>query len=244
METKFNEVTLRTAVLEEMKDQYLAERLVRTWKEDFVDTDTGDVVQIERKEFICEKGTLIDHDTLSTINFYLQSGDIKDVLISNQSRSGHVTKNYPSVYAISVHYGKKKKTYYLYANSVELAITILTDFLEQKLEGVFSFASVKELTYSNLIPEQEEEDEEKDFYQIELELTKDDDESYNTTYILKAKDAEEAKETIEKFIILTREENNEKQQDFKTTILSAKTISCDSIVDYHFSKEYMENEKE
>ena len=52
METKFNEVTLRTAVLEEMKNQYLAERLVRTWKEDFVDTDTGDVVQIERKEFI------------------------------------------------------------------------------------------------------------------------------------------------------------------------------------------------
>ena len=243
METKFNEIITCTSDLEEMKNQFLAERLLRSWNEDFVDEDTGDVVTIQRNEILFLKGTLIDQDVLSQINFYLQSGDIKEVKISNQQRTGNVISTYPSVYAISIHYGKKKRTYYLYANSVELAIKIITEFLEQKVEGVFSFYSVKEMNYVNLIPEQEDDDAEKEFYQVELEIIKDNDESYNSTYILKAKDAEEAKDTIEKFIIKTREERNEEQENFSTTIVSAKTVSCDSVVDYHFSKEYLDKQE-
>ena len=246
METKLKEIKKHTSDLSEMKNQYLAERLLRSWKEDFVDEDTGEVIQIERNEILFDKGTFIDQDVLTQINFYLQTEDIKEVHISNQKRGGTVVSGYPSVYAVTVNFGKKK-TYYLYADSVKLAVKIATDFLEQKLDGAFSYVSVKELKYSTLIPEIENDEDAalKEFYQVEIEISREDQEPYEQIYILKAKDVEHAKEVIEQFIITLKKENNqdkEVDQDFTTSVLSGKKISCHSIVDYKFSKEYLENQ--
>ncbi|MNU02433.1 hypothetical protein D3C72_2461360 [compost metagenome] len=59
--------------------------------------------------------------------------------------------------------------------------------------------------------------------------------------MLKANDAEEAKELIIKYISLKMKEEN-KERPFETTILSAQTIPCNNIIDYHFVKEYFDNE--
>jgi len=248
METKFTEVLLRTSLIEEMKDKFLAERVLRGWKEDFVDEDTGNIVQIDRNEIILDKGVLLDADTLSSLNFYLQSGDVKDVLVSNQQRAGTVVKNSTSVYCVAVRDGKKKRNYYLYANSATMAMAIITDFLEQKIKGSFSLVAIRELEYSNLIPMSENEEEigddgnDKDFYKVEIEITYEGDESYEQLYILQAGDAEEAKENIIRFISLKQKEED-REKPFETVILSAKTIPCNNIVDYHFVKEYFENQK-
>lgn len=241
METKFNEVVTRTSVLEEMAGKYFAEKLLRTWDEDFVDEDTGNVISIQRNELLFNRGVEIDNNILTQINFYLQSKDIKDVLVSNQKRTGIAVKGYSSVYCVSVLNAGKKRNYYLYANAVDLALKILTDFLEQKIEGSFSFVSIKEIGYSNLIPLVEGEDfVNKEFYKIEVEIAYEESEPFEQVYILQATDAEEAKETIIKFISLKMQEEN-RVRPFETTMLSARTIPCNTIVDYHFVKEYFDN---
>lgn len=240
METKFNEVVTRTSVLEEMAGKYFAERVLRTWDEDFVDEDTGNVVTIQRNEILFNRGIAIDNDVLTQVNFYLQSGDIKDVLVSNQKRTGIAVKSSASVYCVTILNGNKKRNYYLYANSVELALKILNDFLEQKVEGGFSFISAKEIGYSNLIPLAEDDDLEKDFYKVEVDISYEEDDPFQQVYILQANDAEEAKETIVRFISLKMQEEN-RVRPFETTIVSARTIPCNTIVDYHFVKEYFDN---
>lgn len=240
LETKFNEVVIRTSVLEEMKGNYTAERILRSWDEDFVDEDNGEVVTIQRNEILFDRGVLMDNDVLSQINFYIQSGDIKDVLASNQKRTGLSVKNYASVYCVTILQGTKKRNYYLYATSVDLALKIITDFLEQKIEGSFSYTSVKEMGYSNLIP-LEEDDLDKDFYKIEVEVAYEEDEPFKQVYMLQANDAEEAKEIIIKFISLKMKEEN-REKPFETTIISAKTVPCNNIIDYQFAKDYFDND--
>ena len=241
METKFNEVVARTSILEEMAGKYFAERVLRTWDEDFVDEDTGETVTIQRNEVLFNRGIPIDNDVLSQVNFYLQSGDVKDVLVSNQKRTGISVKSASSVYCVTILNGSKKRNYYLYANSVEMALKILNDFLEQKVEGGFSFVAAKEIGFSNLIPlADDDEDAGKDFYKVEVDVSYEEDEPLEQVFILQANDAEEAKETIIRFISLKMQDEN-RVRPFETTILSARTIPCNTIVDYHFVKEYFEN---
>jgi len=45
----------------------LAARVLRTWVEDFVDEDTGEVVSIERNEIVMERDTVLDEDAMNTI---------------------------------------------------------------------------------------------------------------------------------------------------------------------------------
>ncbi len=45
----------------------LAERVLRSWTEDFVDEDTGEVVSIERNEVILERDSILSEDHLDTI---------------------------------------------------------------------------------------------------------------------------------------------------------------------------------
>jgi DNA-directed RNA polymerase subunit beta len=45
----------------------LAARVLRTWVEDFVDEDTGEVVSIERNEIVMERDTILDEDAVALI---------------------------------------------------------------------------------------------------------------------------------------------------------------------------------
>ncbi|MBL7732249.1 MAG: DNA-directed RNA polymerase subunit beta, partial [Chitinophagaceae bacterium] len=46
----------------------LAARVLRTWVEDFVDEDTGEVVSIERNEIVMERDTVLDEEAIATIS--------------------------------------------------------------------------------------------------------------------------------------------------------------------------------
>lgn len=48
IQTRKDEIRFFTNKPEEMLGKYLAKRLLRTWQEDFVDNDTGEVVSIDR----------------------------------------------------------------------------------------------------------------------------------------------------------------------------------------------------
>jgi len=61
-EIKADKKTLKKAV-----GRKLAARVLRTWTEDFVDEDTGEVVTIERNEIILERDILLDEDNIQLI---------------------------------------------------------------------------------------------------------------------------------------------------------------------------------
>ena len=65
-EIKVNKTNLKKAI-----GRKLAARVLRTWNEDFVDEDTGEVVSIERNEVIIDRDTVIQEDNIAEM---LESG--------------------------------------------------------------------------------------------------------------------------------------------------------------------------
>jgi DNA-directed RNA polymerase subunit beta len=63
--------------LKKVKGRKLAARVLRTWTEDFVDEDTGEVVSIDRHEVLLERDHIIDAEDLEVI---LESG-VKSVIL-------------------------------------------------------------------------------------------------------------------------------------------------------------------
>ena len=79
-EVEVNDTTLKEAV-----GRKLAARVLKTWNEDFVDEDTGEVVTIERNEIILERDIVLDEDNIELIReadgvdtIILQREDVDD----------------------------------------------------------------------------------------------------------------------------------------------------------------------
>ena len=62
----------------------LAARVLRTWVEDFVDEDTGEVVSIERNEIVMERDTVLDEEGIDTIS----EMDVKSIFIQREDVGG------------------------------------------------------------------------------------------------------------------------------------------------------------
>jgi DNA-directed RNA polymerase subunit beta len=62
----------------------LAARVLRTWVEDFVDEDTGEVVSIERNEIVMERDTVLDEEAIEMI----AELDVKSVFIQKEDVGG------------------------------------------------------------------------------------------------------------------------------------------------------------
>ncbi len=62
----------------------LAARVLRSWVEDFVDEDTGEVVSLERNEIVLERDTILDQDNIDMI----LELDVKSVFIQREEVSG------------------------------------------------------------------------------------------------------------------------------------------------------------
>ena len=79
-----DEVKVSKATLKKMVGRKLAARILKTWIEDFVDEDTGEVVSIERNEIIVDRETLLDESHIDEI---LESG-VKTVLLHKENPTG------------------------------------------------------------------------------------------------------------------------------------------------------------
>lgn len=71
------EVDATESELKKIVGRRLAARVLRTWTEDFVDEDTGEVVSIDRNEVVLERDSIISEDDIVTI---LDSGS-KSVIL-------------------------------------------------------------------------------------------------------------------------------------------------------------------
>jgi DNA-directed RNA polymerase subunit beta len=86
-----DEVRVSKAALKRVVGRKLAARILKTWIEDFVDEDTGEVVSIERNEVIIDRETIIEKEHIDEI---IESGS-KTVLLHKEDVS---TSEYAIIY--------------------------------------------------------------------------------------------------------------------------------------------------
>ena len=78
-----DEIKVTKANLKKVVGRKLAARILRSWVEDFVDEDTGEVVSIERNEVIIDRETVIEEEHLELID---ESGS-KTILLHKEDAS-------------------------------------------------------------------------------------------------------------------------------------------------------------
>jgi len=78
-----DEVKVTKTGLKKLVGRKLAARVLKTWNEDFVDEDTGEVVSIERNEIILERETIIESEHFEQI---LESG-VKTILLHKEEQN-------------------------------------------------------------------------------------------------------------------------------------------------------------
>ncbi len=79
-----DEVKVDKKALQKYIGKRLAARVLRTWVEDFVDEDTGEVVSIERNEIVLERDTVLDQSNIDMI----ADMDVKSVFVQKEEVSG------------------------------------------------------------------------------------------------------------------------------------------------------------
>ena len=75
-----DEVKVSKAGLKKVEGRKLAARVLKTWVEDFVDEDTGEVVSIERNEVIIDRETVLEKDHIDMI---LDAG-VKSIILHKE----------------------------------------------------------------------------------------------------------------------------------------------------------------
>ena len=74
------EVKVSKTGLKKVLNRKLAARVLKTWHEDFVDEDTGEVISIERNEIVIDRDTVLEKDHLQEI----MDAEVKAILLHKQ----------------------------------------------------------------------------------------------------------------------------------------------------------------
>lgn len=74
------EVKVSKTGLKKVLDRKLAARVLKTWHEDFVDEDTGEVISIERNEIIIDRDTILEKEHIDMII----EADVKTILLHKE----------------------------------------------------------------------------------------------------------------------------------------------------------------
>lgn len=152
VQTRHNELKFRTADKAQMLNRYLAENVIAEYTENMVD-DNGEVVEIKRTQKLFDAGTYIDQETAAKLMFYIQSGDIKGVVVSNQKRLGIEYATGRELWIVQIRTIKTDTKYKLiaYANGIAQLLDIIRDYSEQKFDGGFEVMNAKKLDFHRII---------------------------------------------------------------------------------------------
>lgn len=245
-----HERSFTTDDIKMMKDLYVKENIVKKWTENFVDEDTGEVVEIERNEILLARGTLIQGDELQTIMFYKEAGDIDNVEVSNQRRKAHeVGYKCLQAWKVKVKQIDKSVSIILYAYTLANAYHILNDYLEQLFDSDYNILSIVSIGRivvldDNFIDINEKTDsgnkeKEKKFYDIEVVVKGDGYDLQTIRYIVNTYNSERAQFVIQ--CDLNRRKTDDKA---KFDIMIEKINPMPSLVyiPRSFSEEYNNEE--
>lgn len=273
IQTKKNETIITTSDTSQMHKKYLVNNLFRTWMEPFVDSDTGEIIEIERSELVLERGTYLDVDQLAVIQFHLQAGDVKEVTVSDQKRLGHFGTAWGLIpWQVTVQLGKKYKVILL-AQNIFQALDIVEDWAELKFDQVFSICSAKEfkqhyfifdddvrMVLENGVEIPEDESEEikhavYSFYSVEVNAKLGEDNERFFRFLVYARDVDNAKMLIDKFLrgkvketpygqLLPFVDVLAAEALLQINVITATKVKCHSVIGLEFTEAYNTKQEE
>lgn len=249
VQTRLNEVRTTTDNLADMLGQYAARHITRTWIEDFIDEDTGEIVSLDRNEVIVLAGTYIDADIAARISFHQLAGDIVNVEISNQMRQGFMSPyDFWALWSTSIETAKQTRKLILYADSVKTALAIIEDYMELSCGGWFKIKSISRLgDFSTLIHDpqigkNDYKDADCEYYKIEVGITEiggPEGFEQSQSFLLRTKDVDTGAIAIKDYIA----NKSTEAREYNVVIKEGGTLKCHAIIDAEFSKMYLEANK-
>lgn len=273
IQTKKNETIITTSDTSQMHKKYLVNNLFRTWMESFIDSDTGEIIEVERSELVLERGTYLDVDQLAVIQFHLQAGDVKEVTVSDQKRLGHFGTAWGLIpWQVTVQLGKKYKVILL-AQNIFQALDIVEDWAELKFDQVFSICSAKEfkqhyfifdddvrMVLENGVEIPEDESEEikhavYSFYSVEVNVRLGEDNEKYFRFLVYARDVDNAKVLIDKFLrgkvretpygqLLPFVDVLAAEALLQINVITATKVKCHSVIGLEFTEAYNTKQEE
>lgn len=244
---------------------YLAEDLTKTWIEDFTDGDTGEVVSINRCDIIKRRGELITPDIASSLIFFIQTGDVTEIKISDQRRQAseyNTSKLKP--YKVTASINGKRHQFILEAQTVELALEVARDWIELNYNGDFTIIGASALLnvvllnstlerFNDETGESEEisgsgesDGETTRYYKADAEVKityfgEDEPRDVNFTFIVKTLDVDTAKAAATAWIAARMKDSSDPDHEIssvKTTLTSATPLSCTALINRAFCEAY------
>lgn len=241
-------------LIDRKKFCYAASQIVRTYPEDFINEDTGESVTVDRNELLYSKGDHICPDDFSALLFHFQTGDLKEVSLSDQYRPGYVFGSSWNLWQVNAA-GHVKLNMLLRAPNANMAYEIAKDYIELNYSGGFKITGIKQFN-ANIVIEKDTEESiygdkkaQRNWYSIssvvkenleEQEEVEIEDRSYD--FIVYADTVETAKEIIEDWIAKRRVQIN-RTEPYVVNTLSAKTINFNTIVPEEFCLAYKQDEE-
>lgn len=225
---------------------YINKVACKEWVEDFIDEDTSEVVTIERKEVLYDRGTAITSDLIPKLLFYFQSGELKEIEVSNQRRAAYETSYGTRVYLAVAEIGAKRKKYkFLFsAHNIPVSIDILKDYIELNFTGGYRITSIKEFKTSIILEDSLKEESEivsdeevmndDKFYQITAIIQNEDGYEFDADAVVKTVDLDKA------ILLLNRKlmEGRKEEDKFTSKLEEAKLINVDYIIEDEFVAAY------
>lgn len=247
VQTKKDEVISIITKSEELAHsagKFISKAICKCWTEDFVDEDSGEVVTIDRKEILFDKAKEITPTLIPQLLFHLQSGEVKEIEISNQRRAGYESSYGSRIYVAVAEIGPKhKRTKFLFAApNIPVSIEILKDYIELNFIGGYRIVSIKEFQTSLVL-----EDKMKEASKVNEEDALNDEKFYHITAIVTMQDGYETKSNVvvktldlDKALLLLNKRLTEtyKEEEFTSKLEEAKLLTVDNIIEDDFVLAY------
>lgn len=237
-----------------MLNHYLAKNALREWTEEFTDKDTGEIVKVDRQEVVMEARTFLDNNKISDLNFYLQTGDVKAVELSDSPIvpiEETTTSRFRPVAVTFLAQGHAKFTYVCYATSITEAIQICKDF-GNVYRNITEFAPYKAQFISAIpiedddqcIPEAEQVTNpiyEHQYYKVGARLTTydfDKEENIDYDFIIASEDIGQAKARVAAYCKRAWHTALSTDSHNTYTVRKAVPFTCDCLVPGSYSLLY------
>lgn len=226
--------------------KYPAQNIYRTWKEDFADEDTGEIITMNRSELLFGKGEAITSDDFTKLLFYLQCGEVEEIRMSNVQRLATMVSDGFGLWLVKAIGDKQKPKMLLRATSALTAYECAKDFIELNYRGKFFISGIK--TYGSCIiiePSDEELNDMKVYrtwYSVIIMCDEEDKHNEIETtgpynFVVYAESVEAAKIVIERYVAAVRSENKDERK-YTLKMTSATTIGANVIVPKEFCMAY------
>lgn len=263
--TRFDEKTEKIYAenIKSALNKYLIHPACRVWMEKAVN-DKGEIVDVEKHEYIMTAGHLIDKNDLVRLQFFIQAGELQFVEVSNQLRAAHEAGHSHMIAMVSAVVGQKTVKLIMHALNIDMALDIARDWIELNYDKPFSLTTVKVSTDYYIIEEtllmlQGCEDQDAldmefanaQYYEVEAKTkcwkkSLPEDGAYESThtFLVRTADADIAKTVIHRYIVQSAEKR-EPDEEFlaSVTIVEAKICSYTKVIPYDFSVPYVKKFK-